>query len=91
MNISIVTTQEEHYKYAQEICETIELSALLRGTGIAKRTPEYIQKKRDSRRRYCIDSRKFAGFVISKVGNMASLWSGLIVHPIIEILVWQKK
>jgi hypothetical protein len=27
----------------QEICETIELSALLRG--IAKRTPEYIQKK----------------------------------------------
>jgi hypothetical protein len=51
MNISIVTTQEEHYKYAQEICETIELSALLRGTGI-KRTPEYIQKNGDSRRRY---------------------------------------
>ena len=45
MNISIVVTQEEHYKYAQEICDTIESSALLRGTGIAKRTPEYIQKK----------------------------------------------
>ena len=45
MKISIVIAQEEHYKYAQEICDTIETSALLRGTGIAKRTPEYIQKK----------------------------------------------
>lgn len=45
MNISIVIAQEEHFKYAQEICDTIESSALLRGTGIAKRTPEYIQKR----------------------------------------------
>jgi ribonucleotide reductase alpha subunit len=45
MKISIVVTQEEHFKFAQEICDTIESSALLRGTGIAKRTPEYIQKK----------------------------------------------
>jgi len=44
MNITLTVTQEEHYKYAKEICDTIELSALLRGTGIAKRTPEYIQK-----------------------------------------------
>ena len=45
MNISIVIAQEEHFKYAQIICDTIEASALLRGTGIAKRTPEYVQKK----------------------------------------------
>lgn len=45
MNIKIVVTQEEHYKFAEEICETIEISAKLRGTGIAKRTPEYIQKR----------------------------------------------
>ena len=42
MNIKIVVTQEEHYQFANEICETIETSAKLRGTGIAKRTPEYI-------------------------------------------------
>ena len=45
MKISIVIAQEEHNKYAQKICDTIESSALLRGTGIAKRTPEYIKKK----------------------------------------------
>ncbi len=45
MNISIMIAQEEHFKYAQIICDTIESSALLRGTGIAKRTPDYILKK----------------------------------------------
>jgi hypothetical protein len=45
----------------QEICETIELSALLRGTG-AKRTPEYIQKNGDSRRRYCTRQREICRF-----------------------------
>ena len=56
MNISIVVTQEDHYKYSQEICETIESSALLRGTGIAKRTPEYIQKKMENQK---LDSENF--------------------------------
>jgi hypothetical protein len=36
MNISIVIAQEEHFKYAEIICDTIESSVLLRGTGIAK-------------------------------------------------------
>jgi hypothetical protein len=72
MNISIVTTQEEHYKYARNMRNNRTFGTL-RGTGIAKRTPEYIQKNGDSRRRYCTRQRKFAGFVISKVGNMASL------------------
>lgn len=45
MNINIVVATEKHYQYAEEICETIYQSAIVRGTGIAKRTPEYIQKK----------------------------------------------
>jgi hypothetical protein len=44
MNISIVIAQEEHFKYAQIICDTIEQSCLDERNGIAKRTPEYIQK-----------------------------------------------
>lgn len=55
MNISIVVTQEEHYKYSQEICETIELSALLRGTGIAKRTLNTSKKDGKQRCSYCIN------------------------------------
>jgi hypothetical protein len=44
MNISIVIAQEEHFKYAEIICDTIESSALLRRNW--KRTPDYILKKK---------------------------------------------
>ena len=84
MNISIVTTQEEHYKYAAEICETIELSALLRGTGIAKRTPEYIQKKMETNDAViALDNGKFAGFCYIESWQHGKFvaHSGLIVHP----------
>lgn len=84
MNISIIITQEEHYKYSQEICETIELSALLRGTGIAKRTPEYIQKKMESKDAViALDNGKFAGFcyIESWEHGKYVAHSGLIVHP----------
>ena len=84
MNISIVITQEEHYKYSHEICDTIELSALLRGTGIAKRTPEYIQKKMESKDAIiALDNGKFVGFcyIESWQHGKYVAHSGLIVHP----------
>lgn len=84
MNITIVVTQEEHYKYSQEICETIELSALLRGTGIAKRTPAYIQKKMEQRDAViALDNGKFAGFCYIESWQHGKFvaHSGLIVHP----------
>lgn len=84
MNISIVTAQEEHYKYAQEICDTIELSALLRGTGIAKRTPEYIQKKMETKDAViALENDNFAGFcyIESWQHGQFVAHSGLIVHP----------
>jgi hypothetical protein len=84
MNISIVVTQEEHYKYAQEICDTIESSALLRGTGIAKRTPEYIQKKMEKGDAViALNNGIFAGFcyIESWQHGQFVAHSGLIVHP----------
>jgi hypothetical protein len=84
MKISIVITSEEHYKYSQEICETIEASAKERGTGIAKRTPEYIQKKMASNNAViALDNDKFAGFCYIEVWQHGKFvaHSGLIVHP----------
>ena len=84
MNISIVVTQEEHYKYSQEICETIESSALLRGTGIAKRTPAYIQKKMEHKDAViALIGDKFAGFCYIESWQHGKFvaHSGLIVHP----------
>ncbi len=45
--ISFIVTNatEEHFQYAEMICDMIAAAAKKRGTGIAKRTPEYIQTK----------------------------------------------
>ena len=84
MNIKIVVTQEEHYQFANEICETIETSAKLRGTGIAKRTPDYIRKKMENQDAIIalIDG-KFAGFCYIESWEHGKFvaHSGLIVHP----------
>lgn len=45
MNIQINTANESHAKYAPTICRLIEEAAAKRGTGIAKRKPEYIAEK----------------------------------------------
>ncbi len=45
MNIHITTAGAEHVKYATSICNLIEEAAKKRGTGIAKRKPEYIAEK----------------------------------------------
>lgn len=36
---------EAHLGYAEQICEEMESSAKVRGTGIAKRSPDYIRQK----------------------------------------------
>ncbi len=46
----VVTASSDHVKYAQAIADLIADSAQKRGTGIAKRTPEYIQSKIESGR-----------------------------------------
>jgi len=84
MNVSINIAQEEHYKFAQEICDTMEISALLRGTGIAKRSPEYIQKKMQNHDAIiALENGKFAGFCYIESWQHGQFVanSGLIVHP----------
>jgi hypothetical protein len=41
----VQTASELHLHHAETICNEMELSAKARGTGIAKRTPEYIRQK----------------------------------------------
>lgn len=43
--VSVMFATEEHTKYAQLIVDLIYKSALQRGTGIARRSPEYIIEK----------------------------------------------
>ncbi len=44
-NIVVQFAEASHAQYAERICDLIYESALQRGTGIAKRSPEYIAEK----------------------------------------------
>ena len=45
MDIHVMVADSSHVAYADEVCEEILISARERGTGIARRTPEYISEK----------------------------------------------
>ena len=82
--MKIVIANESHSKYAQVICDTISESAKVRGTGIAKRTPEYIIKKMTKGNAViALDNGTFVGFCYIEVWghNKYVANSGLIVHP----------
>lgn len=82
--MKIVVANPSHLKYAQAICDTIADSARVRGTGIAKRTPEYIVKRiMNGNAVIALDGDTFAGFCYIEVwGHQKYVAnSGLIVHP----------
>ena len=54
---------EKHLSYVETILDTIEKAAKVRGTGIAKRSPEYVkQKMLEGKAIIALDGDKFAGF-----------------------------
>ena len=81
--IRIVVADESHLPYVQTILDTIEAAAKVRGTGIAKRSPEYVtQKMLEGKAIIALtESGEFAGFCyIETWGNRKFVAnSGLIV------------
>ena len=81
--MDIVIANKDHIKYAEIISKTIDISAEDRGTGIAKRTSEYIKNKiKDGNAVIALDQDIFAGFCyIETFSNKSYVaHSGLIVH-----------
>ena len=75
----------EHVKFAQTICDEMAESAKARGTGIAKRTPEYVASKMDEGKAVIAFHRDgtWAGFSYIECwghGNYVAN-SGLIINP----------
>lgn len=82
--MEIIIADISHSVYAQEICETIENASKIRGTGIAKRKPEYfISKMKEGNAVIALDGKKFAGFCYIESWSHGKFVanSGLIVHP----------
>jgi len=82
--MDIVIADKSHSIYAEIICETIAESANVRGTGIARRTPEYIITKMvNGNAVIALDNEQFAGFCYIEAWGHGKFVanSGLIVHP----------
>ncbi|MBP3842128.1 MAG: GNAT family N-acetyltransferase [Prevotella sp.] len=84
-NISVVVAGPEHECYVDTILDTIADAAKVRGTGIARRTHEYLAKKMMEAKAVIAlaSDGRFAGFsYIETWGNKKYVTtSGLIVHP----------
>ena len=82
--MNIVIANRSHIKYASLISETIASSAKVRGTGIARRTPEYIATKMENKNAIiALDGDQFAGFCYIEAWGHGKYvaHSGLIVAP----------
>lgn len=82
--IEVVVADESHEKYIDVILKTISDAAEVRGTGIAKRTPEYlVSKMREAKAVIALDGDRFAGFSYIETWQDKKYvtTSGLIVHP----------
>lgn len=82
--MDIIIADKSHSIYADIICETIAESANVRGTGIAKRTPEYvIARMENGNAVIALDGNTFVGFCYIEKWNHGKFVanSGLIVHP----------
>lgn len=81
-NIEILVANESHIPYVDIILNTIEAAAKVRGTGIAKRSPEYVKQKMiEGKAIIALCGDEFAGFCyIETWSNKAFVAnSGLIV------------
>lgn len=80
--ITVQVANETHLAYVETILTTIENAAKVRGTGIARRTPEYIiQKINEGKAIIALHKDEFAGFCyVETWGNKKFVAnSGLIV------------
>lgn len=83
-NVIIRVANQNDAKYAQTICTMIEEAARLRGTGIAKRSPLYIESKLvEGKAVVAFDGETIIGFSYIETWEHGKYVanSGLIVHP----------
>lgn len=84
MNVIIHVADSSHIKHAQTVCDLIYVSAQARGTGIAKRSTDYIEEKiRTGKAVIALDGDTLVGFsYIETWGHKEFVAnSGLIVNP----------
>jgi hypothetical protein len=82
MDVDICVANASHLKYAERICELMYISAQERGTGIAKRSPDYVSEKMIAGKAViALAGEEFAGFAYIETWSHSKFVanSGLIV------------
>lgn len=81
----ILIADESHFGFAEEICQEMEESAKARGTGIAKRSPDYVRQKMSEGKAVIAlsEAGAWAGFCYIETWSHGEYVanSGLIVKP----------
>ena len=83
MNVKITISDSSHFHHAQAICDMMSQAALVRGTGIAKRKPDYIKMKMEEGKAIiALDDDIVVGFcyIESWENQKYVANSGLIIH-----------
>ena len=83
-SVEIYIATPEHFRFAQEICLLIKEAAAQRGTGIARRAPEYIREKMaEGKAVIALGENEVAGFCYIETWDHGkyAVNSGLIVSP----------
>lgn len=83
-DFTVAVATEKHLAYVDEILKTIEDATKVRGTGIAKRNPEYVkQKMLEGKAIIAMHGDDFAGFCYIESWDHEEFVanSGLIVKP----------
>ncbi|MCQ2126738.1 MAG: GNAT family N-acetyltransferase [Bacteroidaceae bacterium] len=83
-DIQVMVADASHEKYIDTILDTISEAAKVRGTGIAKRTHEYLLKKMlEAKAVIALSDGRFVGFSYIETwqDKQYVTTSGLIVHP----------
>ncbi len=93
-DITVEVASEKHLAYVDQILKAIEDAAQVRGTGIARRKPEYLaQKICEAKAVIALYKDRFAGFSYIETWEHKRYvtTSGLIVHPDFRGLSLAKK
>lgn len=83
-DIKVMVADESHEKYVDTILDTMAKAAKVRGTGIAKRTHEYLTSRiKEAKAVIALDGDTFVGFSYIETWEQKHYvtTSGLIVHP----------
>ncbi len=84
MKFNVMVANKGHHQYAESICKMMEEAAKVRGTGIAKRDPEYIRNKMtEGKAVIALNDNLAVGFcyIESWENKKYVANSGLIIHP----------